>query len=505
MEDLNFIEAMRRFYEDLQNKLQPIHDELKKSVSEGKSAIASTLTENGVSTATDATFEAINKNVNEMAGIKYSEGVAATKKGTATADKVAEGYTFTSEAAGIEVQGTMKIGSSGSGGSSTGADLPTHLNSLSANGGNGFVTLTLGYTNTSYVSGVQVNYKTGSYPTSPSDGDSMTVTGAQTSIKVEGLTNALTYYFRIFLYNEVDGVKCYQTDITNARVTCIPRGLEVSGITELVSTGTYSVIDQSGTFTLTAPAGTRIIIGGGAENGHGKNNDDWHGYNEPGTGGLGGYVEEYTLPIDVVDAACILTLGSTASSASTLTINGTRYATKTARNIIQTKWGPIGGQGGDGGKQYCNNSGDYIRADSGEDGYPGTGAGGGGGASAPSVYIKNGSQCVETRWNGGTGGNRYGFGNKGGNGGSTVRQTANNKLSGYDGEDGTSGKGGPGATSSGRSSVNNMYYYYSYGNGGGGGYCAGGGGPCATLGFDPGSLRSGGEGGKGVLVMELPD
>lgn len=458
MEELNFIEAMGRFREDLRNELQPKLDELKKSVSEGKSAIASTLTQNGVSTAQDATFETISTNINTLAENKYDAGVAATQKGTATPDKVLEGYTFTSAAAGVEIEGTMKGGLGGN----ASVNLPTCLKSLNANGGNKFVTLTLEYSNTDYVSGVQVNYKTEDYPDSPFDGESVAVTGAQTSIKTEGLTNGTLYYFRVFLYNdEVDGVKYYQTDITNAKVTCMPGKVSIVGITPLVVGKDHIVIVESGNGTISAPKGTTIILGSGA---------DPTESTEKNTGGSGGFVKKVTLPDDVMDASVSITISSSrASSSTSIKIEDTTYDCGSSATVISSKWGPIGGNGGNGAR-YNEDS------DKATDITPSTGAGGGGGG----LWI-SASNVLYT----GIGGNANKYGNYGGNGGVVnAKGTPRNAP----GEKGSSGSGGSTAS------------YCS--GGGGGGYAAGGGG--GAMHYDDSNSNDAccGTGGTGIIVIQ---
>lgn len=318
----------------------------------------------------------------------------------------------------------MTVGNSGGG--VTTVDLPTRLNALSSNAGNALATLTLSYSDATYVTGVQVNYKTGSYPTSPTDGQSMTVTGAPTSITVTGLTNTLTYYFRVFLYREIDGVKYYQTDITNAKTSCIPRTVEIVGITPLVSAADHLVIVNSGNFTLTAPAGTKIILGSG------------------GRGQLGGFVAEHTLSADVVNANCALTIAKDrVADGSKVKIGTTTYGCGSTEQVIQSKWGPIGGQGGGPIDISSGRTGKYV-----------TGAGGGEGGvwwsrmADPSYYI------------GESGGNYGNYGNYGGRGYN------------WDGNKGaaTDGICGKAGASTGKDC---KYSDMTLGNGGGGGYAAG--------------------------------
>lgn len=171
----------------VQNKvINAAIEDLKNSVSEGKSAIASTLTKNGVSTTADAPFDTINTNVGTLATKKYDEGYAD----------------------GAKTGGT--------------ADLPTHPASISIVTGNGTATISLTYSNTEFLKGVLITYKTGGYPTSPTDGDSVDTVGQPTSITISNLENGTEYYFRVFLYNIVEDNKYYQTDVINARITATP-------------------------------------------------------------------------------------------------------------------------------------------------------------------------------------------------------------------------------------------------------------------------------------------
>ncbi|MBD5555210.1 MAG: hypothetical protein HDQ95_07725 [Roseburia sp.] len=82
----------------------------KKSVSDGKSAVASAITAQGVTTAADATFDVMAANVGKVGTDKYNTGynagVADTKVGTATAAQVLSGKTFTN-ASSVGLTGTM--------------------------------------------------------------------------------------------------------------------------------------------------------------------------------------------------------------------------------------------------------------------------------------------------------------------------------------------------------------------------------------------------------------
>lgn len=79
---------------------------VKKSVSDGKILVAGIITDNGISTATDASFDTIAINIGTLATNKYNAGVNATKKGSAVAEEVLTGKTFTNSS-GVALSGNM--------------------------------------------------------------------------------------------------------------------------------------------------------------------------------------------------------------------------------------------------------------------------------------------------------------------------------------------------------------------------------------------------------------
>jgi hypothetical protein len=85
-------------------------DELKKSVSDGKSSLASAITVEGVATSSDASYAVLADNVGRLSAARYNAGYGAgvldTKKGTATVGMVLKGSTFTS-VLGVEMEGGM--------------------------------------------------------------------------------------------------------------------------------------------------------------------------------------------------------------------------------------------------------------------------------------------------------------------------------------------------------------------------------------------------------------
>lgn len=206
--------------------------------------------------------------------------------------------------------------------------------------------------------------------------------------------------------------------------------VKIEGITPLVVAEDHIVITASGSGTISLPAGARIILGSGAK------------YTE------GGYVAKYTLPTSLVNAPFTATVGNANiryKDATKLIIDGITYGCGEVKQIINTKWGPIGGDGGQGFlAEWEWDSKDYLYPK------PGTGAAGGGGSSLGS-----------TKKPGGAGGNQDGYGNKGGAGGYSENI---NSRSDYYGRAGSSG-----------SEQRDIGSNTQYGNGGSGGFAAGGG------------------------------
>lgn len=82
-------------------------DELKKSVSDGKSAVASTITNNGVSTLSDATFETMVTNIEYLCKLMDEKGQSkAVENTTARESDVLSGCRFSS-IHGMHLQGSM--------------------------------------------------------------------------------------------------------------------------------------------------------------------------------------------------------------------------------------------------------------------------------------------------------------------------------------------------------------------------------------------------------------
>ncbi len=284
-----------------------------------------------------------------------------------------------------------------SSGGVTMVDLPTHPTSLSITTGNQCAAVNLTYSDVDYISGVEVRYKPDGYPTSPTDGEGVTAEGAVTSIAVSGLVNSTKYYFRAYLYRTIDGTRYYQTDDTNATGTGTPAAIAVSGIVPEKATEDYIVIEKSCNFTLSAPAGTRIVLGSGACGGNGGGNNN--------SGAAGGE--------------------------TVLMIGDTKYTSGSVINMITTKAGTVGGggtggaggRGGDGGwGDEETSGGDGGNGGNGGRGGAPNGAGGAGGNGGDGGYSEYSSGRDGKGGRGGSGididyySNSY-IGLNGGNGG----------------------------------------------------------------------------------------
>lgn len=317
--------------------------------------------------------------------------------------------------------GRTNISLGGGNGGVTIVDLPTHLASLTEISSNNKVTLYLIYSDTDFVSGVDVVYKTEDYPTSPTDGDVVSVDGAATSIVINGLTNDMKYFFRVYLYRKIGAVKYFQTDDTNALADGTPALVSINGMTPTSTGENFILLANSGTFTLDIPDGldvTAYMVGGGCNGERGSGASG-------GNGGDGGYYLEAKLNSGD-NQSCTATVGAIGAHTK-FTIDGKSYDTKNGtytaggkhRYIsnnpdgsdghyipgVQTVVGSSGGAGessdygigyggsgaGDGGRSWMTN-GDYEDGDDGTDAFN-YGCGGGGGGEA-----------TDNDYNGGDGG-----------------------------------------------------------------------------------------------------
>ena len=194
--------------------------------------------------------------------------------------------------------------------------------------------------------GVRIMYKTGGYPTSPTDGsvfyDSNDASPVSTFTK-NGFTDGTTYYFRAFTYTYKNATRLYTTTTDGAQATGKP--LQIQG---------QQIFTNSGNFTI--PAGVTAIdvflVGGGGGSGN-EYNTGW--------GGSGG---GYTL----TEKKLAVTPGTTASvligaggvgvdgGATTFTIGSKTLTANGGKKCFNSEAG-AGGSGGGGGGQYNLNAG----------------------------------------------------------------------------------------------------------------------------------------------------
>ena len=304
------------------------------------------------------------------------------------------------------------VTSGGSSGGVTTIDLPTCPASIVANGGNTCATIALTYTDASLITGVQVNYKTDGYPTSPTDGQSVSVEGAAETIKIGGLTNGTKYYFRAYLFREVDGVKYYQTDDTNATVTATPSSVavEIEGITPAEVGENHIVIAESGQFTLhsgeTSLNVFLVSAGGVGGAGFDKTNEEG-GRAEGGGGGYGGRVLSSALS-GISETLVFTAAIGDKSGYTTLSADGISLTTKSASFVA----GGGGASGSYGRDAYKGKDGVLTPY-----GYVGSSGGGGGYTMARNVYspavggngagdgsVQEGSNAINYGCGGGGGG-----------------------------------------------------------------------------------------------------
>ncbi len=214
------------------------------------------------------------------------------------------------------------------GGAGVAETLPTVLAACSALAGNAQAAISWEYTNTDYVKGMRICYKTDGYPANAEDGAYVDIEGAEAiTTTITELTNNVLYYFRLFPYNENGD---YQASITNALCECTPTAIEIVAGTATVETGItedgtigYAIISSSGTFSINTSEEkvfTCYLVGGGhaglkGSTSYATETSTGNTLNKftYGTGGRGGYV--YTTEITSVagvieDTAIIGAAGS---------------------------------------------------------------------------------------------------------------------------------------------------------------------------------------------------
>jgi hypothetical protein len=296
-------------------------------------------------------------------------------------------------------------------------------------------------------SGVLINYKVGSYPTSVTDGTQWYY-GKGTSMVIDGLSPNTVYYIRAFTALEGEG---YNTNTSQQA-------------TQTTKTTAGSVIFTSSQ-SWTVPAGVRSIdvfaVGGGGGGG-GSDTVDGTPYNR-GSGGGGGYTTIMLSQAVTPGSSISVTIGA-GGAGGTTNKQGTTGGT--------SSFGAIASANGGVGGMYGKNSGRV-----GGDGGAGGGAGG---------YIYTGGSVGGTGGSNGSAGGNTSASVTGGLGqGTTTREFGSGTL--------YSGGGGGAAQNAGAGGA---------GGGGAGGTSTGGNASPNTGGGGGGGQTSGGSGGSGIIVVK---
>ena len=301
-------------------------------------------------------------------------------------------------------------------------------------------------TDTKY-KGVRIMYKTGGYPTSPTDGtvfyDSNDATPVSTFTKT-GFTDGTTYYLRAFAYTYKNATRLYTTTTTGAQASGTP--IQVKG---------QQIFTSSGNFTV--PVGVTAIdvflVGGGGGSGIEYSN---------GWGGSGGGYASTTkkLPVTPGSVASVL-IGAggnaTDGGATTFTIGSTTL-TANGGKIGSGGNSGAGGSGGGGGIQYGGTAGNGgSDGSNGKDSVSSSGTvsktGGAGQGSTTRAFAESGG----TLYSGGGGGawsptgytGSRGFGGAGGGGNGQEHFSTINVATGGTANTGGGAGGHYGATANG--------------------------------------------------------
>lgn len=295
------------------------------------------------------------------------------------------------------------------------------------------------------IKGVRIMYKTGGYPTSPSDGsvfyDSNDGTIATTAT-VTGLTNGTTYYVRAFAYTYQNATRLYTTTTAGAQASATP-----------LNTKGQQIFTSSGIFTV--PAGVHsiqvFVVGGGGGGGHAKSDAGAGvGYTKSGGGGGGGYTKygTYNVTPGTQYAVVIGAGGAGDSNGGTSSFGSLLSASGGGGAVIEK--GGNGGSGGGGGyysyRAPDGSSNEYKATAGGSNGSDGgysagETAGKGQGTTTRAFGETSGTLYAGGGGGGGDGINSGGAGG-GGNGGNNSAPTAGTANTGGGGGGGSTGASG---------------------------------------------------------------
>lgn len=340
-------------------------------------------------------------------------------------------------------------------------------------------------------SGVIIVYKTGSYPTSITDGTRI-YKGSGNNTSASGSSSATctmpaentTYYFRAFSYAVKDNAEWVHATTYTATAK---------------TSKSLHTFTSSGTFTV-PPGVSKIDIfcvggGGGGAGGYASLYGNWRG----GGGGGGGYTATVLNKAVTPGSSLTVTVGAggSAAAANSMATGGTG-GTSSVGSLVSAK----GGTGG----RTVSNGGETVK---------GGGSGGSGGGAGPDFkkWVE-----AEIRWmkgttggsNGSDGGesdSQYSYSINGGTGqGTTTRSFGESSGTLYAGGGGsgpvfgnTRGAGGSGGGGSGGWDSNGAAGTANTGGGGGGG-CGGysGGGNTNNA-----KSSGGGAGGSGIVIIRI--
>ena len=327
--------------------------------------------------------------------------------------------------------GNIKSGVSifGVAGSALTVDYCSQISGLSASVGYstaGQVTLSWANPADGKIKGVRIMYKTGSYPTSPTDGTVFydSNDGAiATTATVTGLTEGTAYYIRAFAYTYQNATRLYQTSTSGAQVTATPYRAQGQIV--------YTSAD-----TFTVPYGvTSVAIfcvgGGGGGLVSGRSGGGGGGYTAtrkayPVTPG-----QQFSIAIGAGSTAG--QGGTTSFGGSVLTATGGYSCTDYTYNSVQRSKGGNGGSGGGGDDSYSGNG------NGGADGASGASYGNFSGASS---FTGGTGQGTTTRAFAEAGNTLYAGGGAGGYSTNGVGGAGGGGAPGANGTAGTGGGGG---------------------------------------------------------------